>query len=154
MKRIAIALALAFSTGCVVHTAPRPVPPPPPPPPMQPPPPQPMPPQPPPPPPAHGGYHPAQPLPPSQMAINADQAQQIAVRYAQERGFNVHKVKRVDLMGRFWEVRLQGHPPTPGKMRVLIDASNGAVAGMDQYWGEGHGKGHGHSHWDDDDDRD
>ena len=76
-------------------------------------------------------------------------AEEIAVRYAQAEGFNVHKVKRTDLYGRFWEVRLQGHPPTPGSMRVLVDAYTGAVSGADRYWGEGHGQ-HGHNHYDDD----
>jgi hypothetical protein len=95
-----------------------------------------------PPPPPHPVYLPPQPGP---AAITADQAAQIAAGFASQRGFNVHKVKRVDLYGRLWEVRLQGHPPTPGKMRVLVDAVTGQVMGMDQYWGQGHAH-HGHNH--------
>lgn len=129
MKR-PIAIALLLLAGCIeVQRRPVPVyvPPPPPPPPPH---------------PAGPVYVPPQPGP---MAIGAEQAQQIAVQFAAARGFNVHKVKRVDLYGRLWEVRLQGHPPTPGKMRVLVDAATGQVVGMDQYFGEGHGH-HGHNH--------
>lgn len=153
----AVLVAMFGLAACCTEQAPQRYPPPPPPvqqgpivqqPPPPPPayPPQPPPPaypptyHPPPPPPGTGGYHPATPIPTTQqpMGVNAQQAEQIAVQYAQGRGFNVHKVKRVDLDGRNWVVELQGHPPTPGQLRIWVDSGSGAVVGDDSRPGEGH----------------
>jgi hypothetical protein len=95
--------------------------------------------------------HQAIPIPSGQRGISGQEAAETAMRYARAEGFNVHQVKSVEQFGRVWEVLLQGHPPTPGSMRVLVDVLSGQVSGADRYWGEGHGKDHGHNHWEEKD---